>query len=149
MLFLRKYNTQAGFDVCVCVWPPQVGRVVCSYGPLNVGLVCVQVDLLSLDVEGSETAILQTLPWSSLHVSLLLVEHHGEGAGRDAAFHDYITYQGYKLFDHYTDEVGVTDYVFVHRGYWEQHWREIERRRAAMTDMGGGRGGMTGKRDHD
>ena len=33
-----------------------------------------RVDLLSLDIEGAELAVLKTLPWHSLHIELVMIE---------------------------------------------------------------------------
>ncbi|KAG7165405.1 uncharacterized protein LOC121870557 [Homarus americanus] len=76
-----------------------------------------KVDLLSLDVEGAERMILDTVPWDSLDISVLLVEHHGDVKGKDLKFIKSIEDRGYELFDYQIDKDNIGDYIFVKRGF--------------------------------
>uniref|UniRef100_A0A2P2IF97 Protein Star-like n=2 Tax=Hirondellea gigas TaxID=1518452 RepID=A0A2P2IF97_9CRUS len=93
------------------------------------------VDLLSLDVEGSEPAILRSMPWSQFTVSVLLVEHHGEKHGRDMQFHNFLASQGFMMYDHLTDGEGVSDYVFLSNDYWKVNKEKIEKRAVGLPKM--------------
>ena len=75
-----------------------------------------QVDLLSLDVEGVERRILDTLPWSSLEISVLLLEHHGDVKGKDTKFVEGVVAHGYHLYDYHIDKDNIGDYIFVKNG---------------------------------
>ena len=55
--------------------------------PLNVMLDAIgvsHVDMFSLDVEGHELAVLKTIDWSRITISLLTVEHNGKKKELDA-----------------------------------------------------------------
>ena len=93
------------------------------------------MDLLSLDVEGSEPAILSTVPWSELTVSVLLLEHHGEGQGRDEVFYNSVVDKGFQLFDHYTDHTGTTEYVFVGRNFYAKNKEYLTKKLAILPNF--------------
>lgn len=76
-----------------------------------------QVDLLSLDVEGAEQSILNTLPWNTVEISVLLVEHHGDVKGRDTKFVESVEAHGYSLYDYLIDKDNIGDYIFVKNGF--------------------------------
>ena len=92
-----------------------------------------QVDLLSLDTEGSESAILRCFPWEEFSVSVLLVEHHGEQNGTDRNFHEFLIDKNFREFDHFTDNLGVTDYIFVNEEYFQRNKHDIDRRSISFT----------------
>lgn len=74
------------------------------------------MDLFSLDVEGAEERILDTLPWSSVEISVLLVEHHGNVKGKDTKFVESVVARGYHLYDYHIDKDNIGDYIFVKNG---------------------------------
>lgn len=76
-----------------------------------------KVDLLSLDVEGAEKQILDTLPWSTVEISVLLVEHHGNVKGKDTKFVESVEAHGYHLYDYLIDKDNIGDYIFVRNGF--------------------------------
>nr|XP_053642518.1 protein Star-like [Cherax quadricarinatus] len=76
-----------------------------------------KVDLLSLDVEGAEKMILDTIPWKSVDISIMLIEHHGDVKGKDLKFVDSVQDKGYDLFDYQIDKDNIGDYIFVKKGY--------------------------------
>ncbi|XP_045117881.1 protein Star-like isoform X2 [Portunus trituberculatus] len=75
-----------------------------------------KVDLLSLDVEGAEQRIMDTLPWNSLEISFLLLEHHGDVKGKDTKFVEGVVARGYSLYDYHIDKDNIGDYIFVKDG---------------------------------
>lgn len=54
------------------------------------------VDFFSLDVEGSELTVLQTMDWA-VPVSVLMVEQDGLNAAKDAAVRAMLTARGFRL----------------------------------------------------
>lgn len=84
---------------------------------MTTSLLSPQVDLLSLDVEGAEQKILDTLPWSTVEISVLLVEHHGDVKGRDTKFVESVETHGYHLYDYLIDKDNIGDYIFVKNGF--------------------------------
>ena len=60
-----------------------------------------RVDLFSLDIEGAEFQVLQTIPWDKVDIRVILVEvaHLGkvfEGNLKD--FEDFLAAKGYKFY---------------------------------------------------
>lgn len=97
---------------------------VCTYSFIKINIIFFkvppflpQVDLLSLDVEGAEKQILDTLPWSTVEISVLLVEHHGDVKGKDTKFVESVEAHGYHLYDHLIDKDNIGDYIFVRNGF--------------------------------
>lgn len=76
-----------------------------------------QVDLFSLDVEGAEQKILDTIPWDHIDISILLLEHHGDVKGKDLKFIESIENRGYNLYDCQIDKDNIGDYIFTKKGY--------------------------------
>ena len=58
-----------------------------------------QVDYFSLDIEGAELSVLQTLPWNLLNVTLLTVEVNHAGVifpGTSEDIQNFMIGQGYE-----------------------------------------------------
>ena len=80
--------------------PNQVRRVPC--GPLGdwfSALRLTTIDFFSLDVEGAELVVLQTLNWEALTIGVLLVEcagagHYGCKSRSDVAIGSYLAKRG-------------------------------------------------------
>merc|ERR1712107_642817 len=62
------------------------------------------VNLLVLDVEGAELAVLKTLPWDKVDIEIMTVETDLVGrtlpGGSQKSIRDYIASKGYTRFDH-------------------------------------------------
>jgi hypothetical protein len=59
-----------------------------------------RIDLFSLDIEGAEFRVLQTLPWDKVDIRVILVEvdHLGKiFEGNLAEFEAFLTSKGYKF----------------------------------------------------
>ena len=41
---------------------------------MSVSLTCCRVDLLSLDIEGAEQKVLETLPWGKVDIGMVMIE---------------------------------------------------------------------------
>ncbi|XP_071514632.1 uncharacterized protein [Panulirus ornatus] len=76
-----------------------------------------KIDLLSLDVEGAEQKILDTLPWDDINISILLLENHGAIRKKDQKFVESIEARGYDLYDYHIDKDNIGDYIFVKKGF--------------------------------
>ena len=84
---------------------------------LMLALNVTHVDYFSLDVEGLELAVLKTIPFDQIDISVFTVEFiHGPDKG--AGYVDFMQTKGYKL--HSTIIVtrpeiyyGANDYVFI------------------------------------
>ncbi|CAL4160665.1 unnamed protein product [Meganyctiphanes norvegica] len=66
------------------------------------------VDLLSLDIQGSEMAVLDTLPWESVNFRALVVEYISQVM--DQNFLDIMTTRGYN-YQHLTEDI-----LFIKKG---------------------------------
>jgi len=63
------------------------------------------VNLLILDIEGAELAVLRTLPWDKVDIEIMTVEtdlvgETGISGGSQQEIRDFIMSKGYKLFKH-------------------------------------------------
>lgn len=76
---------------------------------LLLALNHTNIDLLSLDIEGAELQVLKTIPWESVHISVIIVEyvHLPEG---EAVLKNYLKSCGYNFHKKLGD-----DYIFVKR----------------------------------
>ncbi|XP_068246343.1 protein Star-like [Palaemon carinicauda] len=72
-----------------------------------------KVDLFSLDVEGAEQQILSTIPWDSMDIKTLILEHYGSSSEMDKDFVESIETKGYSLYDYNVDKDFIGDYIFV------------------------------------
>ena len=78
------------------------------------------VDYFSLDVEGFEYDILQTVPWSMLDISTFSIEYVHGRVGKDG-YKDYMKNKGYEVAAdiHFHDPVismFTDDLIFVKEG---------------------------------
>ncbi|KAK8747571.1 hypothetical protein OTU49_016464 [Cherax quadricarinatus] len=74
---------------------------------LLLALNSTHVDFLSLDVEGAELQVLKTVPWESVSIDVLCVEHRHVPEGSQALA-TFLQEKGYKLFSTLGD-----DFIFV------------------------------------
>lgn len=73
---------------------PYVYDIKTNCFPLNVMLDAIgvnHVDMFSLDVEGAELQVLQSIDWTKLTLLVLVVEVNGKGR----EIHDFMTAQGF------------------------------------------------------
>ncbi|XP_045607488.1 protein Star [Procambarus clarkii] len=74
------------------------------------------IDYFSLDVEGSELAVLRTIPWDKVNIRTLSVEFIHGGEGKDA-IRKYVESQGYNLYTEVTHPGWLAnDFIFVKNG---------------------------------
>jgi hypothetical protein len=78
-----------------------------------------RIDYFSLDVEGLELDVLETIPWKQFDIRTISVEYKHVKRGKQAVI-DYMTRQGYRLVaDLRANQPGqsifVEDFVFVRR----------------------------------
>ncbi len=71
------------------------------------------IDYFSLDIEGAEFAVLQTLPWSQLNVTVIDVEVNHAGAIFPGTRQDIETYLSAQNFS-FVQSIGV-DEIFVNK----------------------------------
>lgn len=68
-----------------------------------------QVDMLSLDTQGSEVDILKSIPWEEINIRVLIIE-----IADITRFHkdlvDFLNLKGFVLVGHYLD------YIFIKKG---------------------------------
>ena len=103
--------------------------VAVECGPLGDWLSLLQfsrVDLMLLDVEGSELLVLQTIDWSSFSVRVLLVECSGSGAygclsPRDQTIITFLQTRGLSLVTGFRARHDIWDMVFLNRT-WLTPW---------------------------
>ena len=74
-----------------------------------------RVDFFSLDIEGDELRVLKTIPWKTIDVKVLIVEHKHIQEGRSALI-DYMKGNGYTALPELSRR-GWQDIVFVKRGF--------------------------------
>jgi len=65
-----------------------------------------RVDLLSLDIEGAEQAVLETLPWDKLDIGMVMIEVEHSDRG---AIDKLMTNAGYKVHK----KLGLQDIIYV------------------------------------
>ncbi|RXG51209.1 Protein Star, partial [Armadillidium vulgare] len=72
------------------------------------------VDYFSLDVEGHEVEVLQTIPWDKVNITTLSVEFsHGKG-GKEG-LKSFMESKGYKIYTEVTFKGGLAnDFIFYH-----------------------------------
>lgn len=84
---------------------------------LLLALNRTHVDYFSLDVEGLEMEILESIPWDRLNIMVLSVEYRHVSRGKQALV-DFMKSRGYKVHadinnDDPKRDVYVQDYIFV------------------------------------
>ena len=74
-----------------------------------------RIDFFSLDIEGDELAILQTIPWDKVDIRMLAVEYvHNRMKNQELQM--YMASVGYDtLLKMQRDDGGVHDIIFRHR----------------------------------
>jgi Methyltransferase FkbM domain len=87
---------------------------------LLLALNRTRIDYLSLDVEGLELDVLETIPWTRFDIRTMSVEHKHVPRGKQA-IHDYMIRQGYQLVVdlHSLDPdrmIFVDDFIFAKPG---------------------------------
>jgi FkbM family methyltransferase len=98
-------------------------------GPLGDWLGLLQfsrVDLMLLDVEGSEKLVLETIDWSRFSVRVFLVECAGSGAygclnPRDQGTMHFLKARGLSLITAFRARHDIWDMVFLNRS-WTSPW---------------------------
>jgi hypothetical protein len=96
--------------------PPGTAIVQCfPLFSLLAALNVTQVDYFSLDVEGSELSVLETIPFHKLRIKVISVEFLHAPGGREA-IRKMMTKKGYHLFGAVRDPVHnwANDLIFVH-----------------------------------
>ena len=97
----------------------------------------VTVNYLSLDIEGAELLVLQTLPWDKLDIEVMTIEtaHAGEVfPGSTEDIRQFLRDRGYVLV--YT--VAGLDDVFVRRDLYEGKYApDLEQQRLFELEMNG------------
>ncbi|KAK7082258.1 hypothetical protein SK128_012800, partial [Halocaridina rubra] len=74
-----------------------------------------KIDFLSLDVEGAEIEVLETIPWHQITVMVMCIEHpHSEGGAQGIA-------QYMKKFGYIVLEITVLDIWLANKALLEQH----------------------------
>lgn len=68
-------------------------------------------------MEGAEEKVLDTVPWDTVDISVLLVEHHGKMEGKDIKFVQSVEAREYDLYDYQIDKDNIGDYIFVKKGF--------------------------------
>lgn len=77
------------------------------------------IDMWSLDVEGAELEVLQTVDFSRLDVKVLVVELHGYDKERDAKVVSLLERAGFGVYKmKKEDSISSLNTVFVHRSAW-------------------------------
>jgi hypothetical protein len=76
-----------------------------------------RVDYLSLDVEGLELEVLETIPWNELNIRVLSVEYRHLRRGKQALI-NHMTSHGYRLYADLFASIPeqslyVDDFIFV------------------------------------
>ncbi len=86
------------------------GKVLYSY----CNFYCrTQVDYLSLDVEGVELEVLQTVPWDKVNITVLSVEFSHGPLGKEVLRH-YVESQGYRTVTEVTYPGNLAnDFIFM------------------------------------
>ena len=79
-----------------------------------------RIDFFSLDIEGDELGVLQTIPWGKVDIRMLAVEYvHEKGKHQDVQ--NYMERMGYEtLLKLQRDDGGVHDVIFRKKGL--HHW---------------------------
>jgi len=85
------------------------------------------VDFWSLDIEGSESAVLQSTDFSKVEVGVLLIEMNKDGANNDGirevmdreGFHDI----GHSIYNE--GQLRILDHIFVNPSYFEKRGLDV------------------------
>ena len=108
-----------------------------SFSSLLLALDNPEVNYFSLDIEGAELLVLQSLPWDKLDIEVMTVEtaHAGEVfPGSTEDIRQFIREQGYVLV--YT--VAGLDDVFVRRDLFEGKYApDLEQQRLFELETNG------------
>ena len=116
-------------------------------GPLGDWLAALHahsIDYFSLDVEGAEMLVLETLDWSALTVGVLLVECTSSGlegciSERDRAIGSYLSKRGLTRLGAFRARHDIWDLVFVNRtrmGELAEDWNQLPWHRSNTTAVG-------------
>ena len=75
-----------------------------------------RVDYFSLDVEGLELEVLQTIPWDKVDIRVITVEFTHVPGGKDV-LRDFLEKKGYSLITEVTaPKMWANDFVFIKNG---------------------------------
>lgn len=76
------------------------------------------IDFFSLDVEGAELAVLQTLDFSKVHINVMVIEQDGHDPQKDEAVRQLLRAHGFELDEALkATPAGVRNDWFVNRHF--------------------------------
>lgn len=95
------------------------------------------IDYLSLDLEGAEAVVLQTIDWTRLSVHVLGVEQSSHAIEKNAAVRDQLRTQGFvHVFTHWAWKYHVGNELFVNGSYLRRNLRQVAEAVDPMARMG-------------
>ena len=107
--FVETWYKDANLDAAV-----KIPCLPLSHILKNVGLK--HIDFMSLDVEGAELAVLKSIDFEAVNISVMVIETDGHDKTKDQEVKDLMLENGYDLLDG-TDRAFQRNSWFVHRRF--------------------------------
>uniref|UniRef100_A0A6A7FVM6 Protein Star n=1 Tax=Hirondellea gigas TaxID=1518452 RepID=A0A6A7FVM6_9CRUS len=118
VVFAQNSNRGHIYNVLTYDDAPAIGLVNVQCFPLYSYLLALNtttVDYFSLDVEGAEYKVLETIPWDKLDIKTLSVEYFHDAEGK-VAIKQLLESKGYDVYMEVTDPNNLAnDFIFVKR----------------------------------
>jgi len=102
---------------------PYVYKVKANCFPLNTMLEAIgidRVDMFSLDVEGAELSVLQTIDFKHVEIRLFVIEHNGQASQIDA----FLVSRGYRKVERIDGVQGMwkaSDVIYMLQSEFPNH----------------------------
>ena len=113
-----RENYKSSVSLCILFFKLWIGKSDVKQSKLKLKLIfhcSPTIDYFSLDIEGAEYVVLETLPWSKVNITLLSIETNHAGdifPGTREDIKTFLEDRGYNL-----SQTTVIDDFFLHKDF--------------------------------